>query len=306
MKIILHIIFVMLVTLQFNGCNKKDEKLTWIAINVNVGVQGDAHLISKNGKHILIDAGAWKVAKTHLIPALKKYGVKELDSLFITHPHFDHYGGTMAILQNGIKIKNIYMNMPTKKQMDKEWWGGKYAHLIEIQNAAKTYNIKLHTIKKGDRISFDDESFLEVLYIYDGINTPIGKTGINDMSAITMLYDHNNKFLLTGDLNSKLGHYLAVNAKNIKADILKFPHHGVEGYAPDSFFDTVSPKVLIVPTRDSLWCSERAKRAREYVEKHNIPTYINGFHGDITVTANKQGYKITTEKNPKNICEDIN
>lgn len=268
---------------------------TWISINVSTGVQGDAHLISKNNKHILIDTGAYNVADSSLIPKLKKYGVKEIDALIISHPHFDHYGGTLPILRAGIKIKNIYMNMPTPEQMKREWWGGQYQHLIDIQNEAKRRGIKLHTVKKGDIFKFDNFTYLKVLYVFDGINTPVGATDINDMSSIIMLHDHNNKFLFTGDLNRKMGSFLAETAKDLKADILKAPHHGVEGYAPDSFYDAVAAKVLIVPTTKNLWESKRAQRARDYVKEHGMKAFVNGIHGDIKVTSNHEGYVIETE-----------
>jgi competence protein ComEC len=300
MKKIKNTILSLLVILLLTACSKKEEKLTWTAINVNQGVQGDAHLISKNGKHILIDAGAWKVAKTVLVPTLQKHGVKEIEALLITHPHFDHYGGTMAILQSGIHIKHIYMNMPTPQQMQNEWWGGEYKHLVGIQNDTKAYGTQVHPIEVGEFFRFDTHSYLETLYIYDGINTPVGKTDINDMSAIVMLHDYNNRYLFTGDLNRKLSKYLATKP-NIKADILKFPHHGVEGFATNAFIKAVDAKAMIVPGRDYLWCSKRAKRAREL--SHTIPTYINGFHGDITVTSGKEGYTITTEHTPEKLCK---
>ena len=61
-----------------------------------------------------------------MLAYLKKHDIKVIDKAFISHPHYDHYGGVWAALENGIKINHIYMNMATSKQMNREWWGGKY------------------------------------------------------------------------------------------------------------------------------------------------------------------------------------
>jgi competence protein ComEC len=180
--------------------------------------------------------------------------------------------------------------------------GGNYRDLVAIVNSAKKYHIKILPIKRGDIYSFDENTYIKVLYAYDGIHTPVGTTDINDMSVIAMFHDGNNKFLFTGDLNKKLGKYLASHAKDIKADILKFPHHGTEGFAPNDFFDTVSPKVVLVPGPSSLWCSKRSKRARELVKNNNYIAYVNGFHGNVTVFSDGKTYKIYTENKSAMIC----
>ena len=285
-----------------SGCGKeKNTTLEWTSINVcDSHRQGDAHFISKNGKNVLVDGGQYVLAKTHLLRFLNKKGIKKLDLMILTHPHFDHYGGIIAILKDkNFQIGEIWMNMPTKEQMDKEWWGGKYKHLLELRTRAKNRHIPIKEMKRGDKFVFDDRTYMEVLYIYDGIHTPVGKTDINDMSSIIMIYDGQNKFLLTGDLNKKLGTYLAKNASDIKADILKVPHHGTEGLAPNLFFKKVEAKDFIVPAPKGLWESTRSKRTREYVHKNNINCYVNGIVGDVTILSDGYSYTISTQKDKR-------
>jgi competence protein ComEC len=301
MNQIKNLLFLIIFILLLQGCfNSKSSKLTWVAINVsNPSPQGDAHVITKNGKTIIIDGGEYNQGKYYLLPYLKKNHILEIDSVMITHPHYDHYGGIIALLEDkSFKIHNLSMNMPTEKQMKKEWWGGKYENLVYINKLAKNRNIKVSPISKGDVFQFDKNSYLKVLYVFDGINTPIGETDINDMSAITMIYDGKNKFLLTGDLNKKLGTWLAKNAKDIKADILKVPHHSAESLAPNSFFDTVSAKQFIVPAPANFWNIDwdRTKRVKEYAQEHNITTYITGINGNITITSYDNQYNITIER----------
>ena len=298
LKAISFTVFIIILFSLLAACNKKEDKLVWTAINVSNVHQGDAHLIHKGNNNYLIDTGEYLQAKSYLLPSLESQGVTHLNGIIITHPHFDHYGGTTIVLESNITVDHIYMNMPTRKQMKSEWWGGEYKHLLYIQEIAKKKNIPISPINKGDKYTFDKKSYMKVLYAYDGIHTPVGKTDINDMSAIIMIYDDKNRFLLAGDLNNKLGTYLATHAKDIQADILKVPHHGTESFAPNSFFYTVAPKVIIVPAPKDLWCSDRSKRTKELIRTRNYKSYINGFHGDITVTSFNNTFKITTTNNP--------
>jgi competence protein ComEC len=295
----------------FAGCGDSDKSaisksiLKWISINVCTDTQqGDAHLISKNGKLFLIDTGHFSASKSNFIPFLKEQKITKIDAVIISHAHNDHYGGVKSLFENNISIEKLYINFPTKEQMSKEWWGGKYQDLVDIKNIAKTNNTKVLPINQGDKFVFSDNSYIEVLYVYDGINTPVGETDINDMSAVMMIYDGTNRFLLTGDLNSKIGAYLAENATNIEADILKVPHHGAEGLAPNSFFDKVNPKAIIVTSPKYLWCSQRDERVRNLSRDRGYGTYVNGFHGHITVISNENNYKILTQHDSVKICEE--
>lgn len=298
----LYLLFAIISTLAW-ATAIKPSPLVWTAINVNsTAQQGDAHLISKNGHYILIDTGAVSYSKSVLIPFLRSQGVTKIDHIYISHPHSDHYGGVVPLIESGIQIGAIHMTLPPKKQMKIEYWSGKYSDLLEIEAVAKKHNIPVLAIKVGEKITFGKQSFIKVLYCYDGIHTPIGKTDINDMSAIMMIVDGTNRFLLTGDLNHGIGKYLALHADDIQADILKAPHHGTETFAPDIFFKKVDPKVLIVPAPKSLWCSKRSERSRRLALENNYTTYINGFHGHITVTSDGNKYTIETQLKAENIC----
>jgi len=290
-----------------SGCSWRPfgekECLTWTSINVcSKTRQGDAHLISKNGKHYLIDGGHPEVTQTHFLPFLKQHGITHLDAVMINHPHSDHYGGIKALFENHIKVDKLYMNMPTEQQTKWEPWGVQYQDLVDIQNLAKKSGTPILPIKQGDTFVFDKNSAMEVLYIYDGIHTPIGHTDINDMSAITMIRDGKNRFLLTGDLNRGLGTYLAEHANNLKADVVKIPHHGTEDLAPNSFFEKAAPRDIIITAPQYLWCSKRSNRIRDLAAKHHYGTYVNGIHGHITVTSCGDSYTITTEKKVKELC----
>jgi competence protein ComEC len=275
------------------------KPLTWTMINVNYSPQqGDAHLIqTRDGKNILIDTGHLDPARKALVPFLQAKGIKKIDTVFITHPHKDHYDGLLAVLESGIPINDVYFNLPDKQVCDSEIpWGCDYEHILNYRKMLASNQVNILEAKSGMQFYFGWGSSLKILYAFDGVNTPVGRTDINDMSLIMQLKHGFNTALFTGDLNAKLGEYLAREAKDINADILKLPHHGTEGAAPDAFYSAVSPKDVLVPSPALLWCSPRSARMKNWVESHKMATYVNGFSGHIIVKMGFFGYQIETER----------
>lgn len=90
-------------------------------------------------------------------------------------------------------------------KMNKEWWGGTLQELLDIKSQAESSGTPLIQITPGEQFVFDEFTLLEVLYVYDGINTPVGETDINDMSAVMMMYDGDKRFLFTGDFKQPSG-----------------------------------------------------------------------------------------------------
>ena len=76
-------------------------------INVD---QGDCTLIRYHQKVILIDTGGLTyrdIANDNLIPYLRKKRIYKIDSVFITHYDYDHYGA-LADLQKEYQVGHIY------------------------------------------------------------------------------------------------------------------------------------------------------------------------------------------------------
>ena len=271
--------------------------LIWTMVNVNYSqLQGDAHLIqTRGGKTILIDTGYRHIAEKALIPVLQKKHITTLDIVFISHPHKDHYGGLYDLMKHHMGIKKIYFNIPDKKVCDREIpWGCDYNDVLATRKALINYGADVKTARPGMIFPLGADTNINILYAFDGVHTPVGRTDINDMSLIMMLTHRDLRFLFTGDLNRKIGTYLAKNSDSIQADILKVPHHGTEGTAPNIFFQKVSPDYGLVPAPKHLWLSERSKRIRDWFKAKDVPVFVNGLDGDVTVIVRGNSYKINS------------
>ena len=271
----------------------------WTMVNVNsTDQQGDAHLIRiKNGKTILIDTGHSEPAEISLIPFLSQESIDEIDMVFISHPHLDHYGGLEVLLENNIKVGEVHFNLPLRSVCDQEIpWGCDYQDIISLQQNLKNKGIPTRQVVSGESFDLGGYTKIEVLYAFDGINTPVGSADVNDLSLIMMLYHREFKFLFSGDLNWRIGGYLDSVPEDLSADVLKVPHHGVESAAPNSFFSKVSPRFALVPAPEKLWRSSRSKRIRKWFKTRKVPLFVNGIDGNVHVVVDGDDLTIRTQK----------
>lgn len=283
-------------SVTFNACRRADltePDLVWTAIDVNApDQQADAHLLRLNHCiNILIDTGH-PASAARLLEFLLSQGVSRLSAVIISHGHRDHYGGLLHLLTNNISVATVYFNPPAAELVAGEPWGCSQEEIDEIIAELNNRNIPLLKMTDQTQWIFDNGIKLEVLYVHDGLSPPIGRTDINDTSAVIMLTHQRLKFLFTGDLNARLGEIIVNNQEQrpVKADVLKVPHHGTESFPADAFFAAVAPTAMIVPAPEKLWLSERSQRMRGLASR--CATYVNGLDGDIVVRSNGRHYRI--------------
>ena len=264
----------------------------WTMVNVNAGdAQADAHLIRMpDGGFQMIDAGD---RTGRLVPYLRERGVKHIERVFISHLHKDHYDALPAILAADIGIGEVYVNYPERSVCDAEIpWGCDFADIEQTIALLREKGVSVVEVKPGQVVYSKDGVRLEILYAYNGIDSPVGRTDVNDTSMIMALEYGRTRLLFTGDLNLALGTYLAAHAPDIKADILKVPHHGTEGVAPNEFFERVGASVAMVPAPRDLWLSDRSKRIRRYFNEKGTRTFVSGICGDVTILIRQDGFTV--------------
>lgn len=277
----------------------------WTMINVCPNVaQADCHLIEfPNGMKALIDVGeAGDAPHGLLMNWMVRHKITHIDLVVISHFHKDHYRRLRDLIEAGIKVDRVAVNVPIENDMirGERPWGYDPKDVQALLKLFRDQNISYFTPKAGDRLievrlPEGQVTALDTICLYDGHNTPVGDTETNDTSIIVRLCIGRKSALFTGDLNWKLGSWLAHSNFDFSADILKVPHHGTENAAPDIFFDRVSTKAALIPSSRSLWLSIRSKRIRTYFAVHHIPTYVSGIDGDVTVLLNNTGFSIDTE-----------
>jgi len=268
-------------------------------INVNnAHQQGDANLIFHKGKVLMIDAGDIIKAREVLVPYLKKLKIRKVDHFFISHAHLDHYEGMEAIQNAGIKIKNIYFRHPPNDIRDCCFNRRHFNMFIE---ASKNRGVNIVEVSVGftlPRLGF------RIVYAQESAQLGHGLVDVNDLSLIMKWEVKGTHVLFTGDLNKPLGRKLAYDSRLNNMDILKVPHHGGIGIAPNSFFDNVNAELLMIPGPRWIYEGERGKQVRDYALEREKIHCVNGINGNIMISFDTSGYKLIPEK-PTEYCSKL-
>lgn len=274
---------------MISGC-ARDEPIEWHMIDVNFyeRLQGDAHLLIDNDIVTLVDAGYGGAIGDRLAEYLQSQKITVIDNFFISHPHRDHYEGILNVIKSGVKVNTVYFNHNTSAKdccFDKDSFDDVTARL-KLQGA------KVTDIFSGDVIKLGS-SWLEVISapksnLVNGLHIDL-----NDASVVMMWFVNKRKVLFTGDLNHKVGTSLVDSIpEKLNADILKVPHHGASGIAPEKFFSAVSPKLMMFP--DPYWVKgdERGKIAFGYQQKHNLKYCSNSENKDVKIVFRENNVSI--------------
>ena len=287
------------------GSGPAESVVKWTMINVSPNLyQADCHLVEfPDGEKVLIDAGEAGDAPRGLVMNwMIHHQITHLDLVVISHFHKDHYVRLRNLIEAGIRVDRVAVNVPFENPVIRAEcpWGYDPADVQALLKLFRDRSIPYFTPKAGDRLigvplPNGRLAALDVVCLYDGVHTPVGKTDTNDTSIILRLSNGRTRALFTGDLNWGLGSWLALSKFDLSADILKVPHHGTERAAPDTLFDRVNPKAALVPAPKVLWLSIRSKRIRTYFGDRHIPTYVSGIDGDVTVSMSDGGFQVETE-----------
>lgn len=282
--------------------NAQPKPVRWDMINVNQTIQGDDHLIRGPLGTVLIDAGHPREYDISLLPFLIKESVKHIDAIVITHPHIDHYGGLIKLIANkDISVGKIYLTEPSEELAKIEFgWGVDPAHLTNIKDNAALRNIPIVPVQDFQNFDFGSGYQLKKLHspTEEILRTNNLRADINDLSLIAILTNGKVKALLTGDLNTPYSnHLLETSASNLyQADILKFPHHGMEGFATDAFIKNTKAKHFMTPMPKGYLQNPRADRFFKLAREMGAATHINGTQGHISVLFTEDSFTIQYQR----------
>ncbi|MBQ9394697.1 MAG: helix-hairpin-helix domain-containing protein [Proteobacteria bacterium] len=268
------------------------DNLTFTVLDVG---QADAMLIQTAGKIVLLDAGE---DKEQVKNKLLEKGIRNLDVVFATHPHADHVGGMLAVLQN-IGIKTYIDNgFPHTTKM--------YEDLMTEAELKVSGGMRYISARKGQRFNLGPEAHFEVLWPDDkGISG--SRSDVNANSIVMKLVHGNVCFILTGDAEAETEQ--AVLNEISKCQILKVAHHGSPHSSIDEFLDKAQPDVALISCGLANKHGHPGERTLQALQQRNAKIYRTDWQGEITVVSDGVNYTVTTEKNLQKEdlpCIDVN
>jgi len=243
---------------------------------IDVG-QGDSILIDFGDTEILIDGGD---KSPGVIAYLNDYIDGALEAIAATHPHADHIGGLIAVL-NKFEVKEIWHN--GESSISKTY--------AEFTAAVQAEGAVVNIAKRGDKINIGELSFTI-------LNPATLDSTINNNSIVLSLSYGNIDFLFTGDAEKEAEASMLVSSVVPVPDveILKVGHHGSRTASSHDFLATTSPEVAIYMAGEGNSYGHPHEETIIALTSIGAEIYGTDIHGTIIVTTDGDTYTLQLGK----------
>ncbi len=215
--------------------------------------QGDATLLRlPGGVSCLVDGGSSSESKLwryRIGQAVKYYGVRTLDYIFLSHADEDHVSGIEEYLQeyepgfagenvHGVTLKNLVLP-PTADPED----------FAELRTLALDKGIQVLRMEAGDWIGSSPareatDIDWSITCLAPDADALTGDR--NEDSMVLLLRYGEFRMLFTGDLEGAAEQRLAASGEELSADVLKVGHHGSKNASSEEFLLRVSPQTAVI------------------------------------------------------------
>ncbi len=244
--------------------------------------QGDAILIqTPSGQDILIDGGPSPQPVTLELGKKMSFWDRTIDLVILTHPHADHLGGLIAVLERYEVSQVLYPDLDSDSPLYDEW-----QHLIEEKD------IKYTIAQAGQRIDLGAGVIIEVLNPQQPHLTDT-QSDIDNNGVVVRLTMGDVSFLLTADIMWVAEFELITHSATLNSTVLKVAHHGSDTSTSADFLAAVNSQLAVISSADTA-SNEVIKRLEAELGSENI--YLTYERGTVEFTTDGKRLWLETEK----------
>ncbi|GAA1726516.1 DNA internalization-related competence protein ComEC/Rec2 [Aeromicrobium alkaliterrae] len=237
----------------------------WAVVACDVG-QGDGLVIpAGDGSAVVVDTG---LEPAPIDRCLRRLGIDHVAALVLTHADADHVAGWQGVVRDR-RVDTVVVGAS----------GGPRVPGVPVVLAAA-----------GDVIRAGDVR-LEVLWPVERDRAPGDDR--NDLSLVLRLRTDGVTVLLTGDVEPEAQRAIVRAGTDLRADVLKVPHHGSAHQDPDFIAATGASVALLSVGRDNDY-GHPAPTALDLLERLGAAWWRTDLQGDVAVVVRDGGLHVLT------------
>lgn len=245
--------------------------------------QGDAALVTlPDGRTLLVDGGGTtdlhrgntdrrSIGEAVVSGYLWWRGLDTIDYVLPTHADADHIDGLNDVLRNFTVNAALVGRTPAN---DPEYT--KFAQTLAVTNT------HVATIQAGDLIRMGGAQ-IEVLWPLASAHP--NEPSRNNDSVVLRLEFGKHSMLLTGDIEKSGEKALVSAGRELKADVVKVPHHGSRSSSTQPFVTVTGAKFAIVSVGQRSMFGHPHPEVVERWQANGAQVFTTGKCGTITVTT---------------------
>jgi beta-lactamase superfamily II metal-dependent hydrolase len=239
---------------------------------IDVG-EGDSMLLDIGDTEVLIDGGG---KSPGVVSYIDDYVDGPLEVMVATHPHADHIGGLIAVL-DAFEVDEVWLNGDTSTSQT----------YSQFMSAVNSEGCQVREARRGDVMQAGNLTF-NVLH-------PANLSGsTNDNSIVWSLSYGQIDFLFTGDVEQAAEASMLVQSIVPVPDveILKVAHHGSRTASSMQFLRVTKPECTIYMAGEGNTYGHPHKEAIDNLCEVGAEIYGTDIHGTIAITTDGVTYDV--------------
>jgi competence protein ComEC len=255
--------------------------------------QGDAALVTfPNGKTMLIDAGGKldyrnadddendfepdvpRIGEMVVSEFLWERGISRIDMIVATHADADHIQGLTDVVRN-FSVGHAYLG-----RVDDD------PELKPLLAEVERFGVGRSIVRSGGSIEIDGVRI-------DVLNPLEDSVSANNGSVVLKFTFGEHSFLFTGDIEAQAEAMLLKAGSDLRADVIKVPHHGSRSSSTQDFVNAVNPRFAIVSVGRSSVFGHPHGEVVERWRASGAEVMTSGERGTITVVSDGKGMSVS-------------
>ncbi|MBI3650498.1 MAG: ComEC/Rec2 family competence protein [Acidobacteria bacterium] len=226
------------------------------------------------------------IGETVVSRFLWSLGLTKIDYLLATHADADHIQGLATVARN-FQIKEAIVGRVVENNSE-------FAAFVQ---ASRRQQAPLALLQAGEQLQIEGVS-VEVLWPLRTLE-PALRSANNDSLVVRLSYGANT-ILMTGDIERESEETLIKMGINLRAEVLKVPHHGSKTSSTEGFLEAVQPSWAIASVGQRSRFGHPHQVVVERYRKRHISLLQTGQQGLIMVQGNGQTLQISHYENRSN------
>ena len=228
---------------------------------IDVG-RADSILLRSGEYTLLLDSGVPASAR-QIVAYLSSIGVTRLTYAFGSHPHDDHIGG----------FPEVFEEIPVGTYLQPALFDGETnAYVKRLDAALARHQIPVQTVADGTVMAFGSSTLRFFQWQKESAR-------INNRSMLLRAQCGDRSVLFAADIEEHAQRALAAQyGALLKADILKFPHHGLAAYM-EVFHKAVQPAFCVISNAE-----RRIEKTIRILKRKSIPWLLTTAGSVVAVT----------------------
>lgn len=197
-------------------------QVTFLAVG-----QGDAALVEwPDGERWLIDGGP---PSERLLHHLRRRGIRRLDHVILSHPHPDHMGGLLPVVEH-LQVGSLWVSRPPEhdEASFRDLWTAAFARGVTIRMPRDAAKLERGTM----------------LHPLGGWTAQKKRRRVNEESIVVRIDYGEHSFLFTGDIEAEGEAAMAHRLDPV--DVVKVAHHGSTTSSGEDFVAATQARWAVI------------------------------------------------------------